>query len=130
VERQRLLAFKVPDMSFENVVHLAQLRRFQRLGPDGLVPFKLELMDVVIELLLPMHCLLAFLMQKLFQLLPLLFEVLELLGEVLFLDLEFFRVLLLSLSGVEAVRPLVGGESTVPVIHTPLAYSGAAASAV
>jgi hypothetical protein len=77
-----------------------------------------------------MHCLLSFLVKKLFQLLPLLFEVLELLGEILFLDLKLFRVLLLSLSGVEAAFRLAGGPSNGQVLHTRLAYSVADASAV
>lgn len=94
-------------MTFEDVVHLAQLSCLKGLGPYCFVPFKLQLPDVVVELLLLMHCLLSFLVEKLFQFLTLLFKVCELLGEVLLFYLELFRVLLLSLSRVKAVATLV-----------------------
>jgi hypothetical protein len=77
-----------------------------------------------------MHCLLSFLVEELFQFLPLLFEVGELLSEILLFYLKLFRVLLLSLSRVKAVTTLAEGKYKMNLKHTLLAYFVAGASVV
>lgn len=98
-----LLALKVPDTVFQDVVLSSEICGLDGLGPNGLVPVIGQLLYVRLVLLLLLSPLLSLLVEVVVILCNSLLIFLLLIGKMLLLKLELFCVGLLALARVKAI---------------------------